>query len=65
MSLVKNIIGDSNVTMAPQGKNELSTASIKLVSSIAAIKDLKPIWKNFKDADGHTPPVRLHWVKEW
>lgn len=76
IALEMRITGDSNVTMAPQRGNRLGTASIEVITSMPAVEDPKPIWKNFKqtlanvwlkykDADGHFLPVRPHWAKEW
>lgn len=74
IALELRIMGDSGMLMAPQRGNGFGTASIEVVSSMAAAADgswggyaqtVADRWMALADAAGGRLNVRPHWAKEW
>lgn len=72
MPLEMRIMGDSNVTMAPQRGHTLGTCAIEILT-LAAVADIwEPYaqqvldtWMRYTDSDGKPLRIRPHWAKEW
>ncbi|KAK5046826.1 hypothetical protein LTR84_007180 [Exophiala bonariae] len=72
MPLEMRIMGNSNITLAPQRGYTLGTCSIEIVT-LSNTADIWPAyaqkvldrWSNYKDERGNGIPVRPHWAKEW
>lgn len=72
MPVEMRIMGDSEITMAPQRGFALGTVSIEILT----LEDAKDLWQphaqkvidkwtSLKDVEGRPLPVRPHWAKEW
>lgn len=68
------IMGDSDIIMAPQRGNKFGTASIEVVSSMAAVADgswdpyaqrIANKWMALGDENSAALNIRPHWAKEW
>ena len=74
IALELRIMGGSEMVMAPQRGNRFGTASIEVVSSMAAADDgswgrysqrVSDRWMALHDPNGKKLDVRPHWAKEW
>lgn len=74
IALELRIMGASDVIMAPQTKNTFGTASIEVLTTMAAADDgswdpfvqkIADKWMSYKGPDGRLVDTRPHWAKEW
>jgi len=73
IALEMRIMGDSDIIMAAQTNNSLGTASIEVLTTMAAVADgvwdpfvqkVMDKWMSYGDS-GQTLNIRPHWAKEW
>lgn len=74
IALEMRIMADSDVIMAPQTNNSFGTASIEVLTTMAAVADgtwfpfvqkVANKWMALRDGKGVRLNTRPHWAKEW
>jgi len=73
LTLEMRIMGDSDVTMAPQYGNKFGTCSIEVLTILTTPKDtwqdflqeVTDAWTALKGPNGETLNARPHWAKQW
>jgi hypothetical protein len=73
VALEMRVMGDSNVTMAPQHGNSLGTCSIEVLTSLntppetwrAFMQEITDAWTFYVGPGGAPLNVRPHWAKQW
>ncbi len=75
MPIEMRIMGDSNMTMAPQRGNKFGTCSIEVLTIeaglvdpkewLAFMQDITDKWAKYTDANGNPLNIRPHPAKQW
>jgi hypothetical protein len=73
VALEMRLMGDSEITLAPQRNNEGGTVAIEVLTTLttppedwASFKQLiTDKWTSYTDSDGKPLNARPHWAKEW
>ncbi len=73
LTLEMRIMGNSEVTMAPQHGNRFGTCSIEVLTTLNTDRDdwaafmqgVADAWSQYRDASGQPLNLRPHWAKQW